>query len=229
MPEIKAVFFDIDNTLFDQDRAHKKAIRIIAGRHRDIFDGVSEERLIEVFLEADKIALKEFHNGKVLDAIRIDMQRNILKILELNGDFAEEMAQEFYELYPGLNIPIDNVELVVTTIKVGYQLGVISNGSRDVQYRKLDALGLRSIFQSITLSEELGIRKPDPRIFWKATEEMDVEPEESLYIGDLYLPDIIGAKSAGMKSCWFNPQMKKSEEVQADFEIRSLKEVLEIL
>lgn len=230
MPPIKAIFFDIDNTLFDQDRAHKKALKRIAESHKDIFDGVSEEKVINAFLEADKKALEEFHNGSPLDAIRLEQQRRILEILGLDEKFAEEMMRTFYAIYPQINAPIDHAETVVRTLRGRYTVGVISNGSREVQHRKLNALGLTKLFQSIVVSEELGIRKPDPHIFWKALESFDVEPEESLYVGDSYHADVHGAKKAGMVACWFNPHKEQKEgEIEPDFEIHSLQKLTKLL
>jgi HAD superfamily hydrolase (TIGR01509 family) len=72
-----------------------------------------------------------------------------------------------------------------------------------VQLRKLDTLGIRHVFSCIVLSEEFGIRKPDPRIFFHAAGLLGVSPSECLYIGDSYKNDITGSRAAGMLSCWF--------------------------
>ena len=55
------------------------------------------------------------------------------------------------------------------------------------------------------LSGELGVKKPDPRIFWEAASLLGAEPEECLYVGDAYEADVIGSRKARMKVCWFNP------------------------
>ncbi len=230
MSSIKVVFFDIDNTLFDMDRAHKEALKQIAKRYTNIFCDISEEGLISAFLEADKIALKEFHEGKPLDVIRLERQRRILRALELDDAFAEEMTEMFYRVYPTLNTPIEHATSVVTSLRPRYSMGVISNGSKEVQYRKLNALGLTKTFQRIVLSEELGIRKPDPHIFWKALESFDAGSEESLYIGDSYHADVYGAKKAGMRACWFNARnAPKKGDIEPDFEIQSLYQLTKLL
>ncbi len=64
-----------------------------------------------------------------------------------------------------MNFPVPGAVSVVKELSGRFRLGVISNGSPDVQYRKLEAIGLGGIFACVLLSEEIGIRKPDPRIF----------------------------------------------------------------
>jgi putative hydrolase of the HAD superfamily len=229
MTRIKAVFFDIDNTLFDQDRAHRAALCTLAQRYTDIFHGVGEEDLIDAFLTADKKALEEFHSGIPLNVIRLERQLRILRILRLDEGFAEEMTKVFYDLYPRMNTPIDHAGTVVKTLRERYAVGVISNGSRKVQYQKLDAIGLTELFQCVVLSEEIGIRKPDPRIFWTALESFDAAPEETLYVGDSYHADVCGAKNAGMKVCWMNHRSQPSGDIHPDFTIQSLDEIMRAL
>jgi putative hydrolase of the HAD superfamily len=85
------------------------------------------------------------------------------------------------------------------------------------------------LFECIVLSEELGIRKPDPAIFWHAAELLDVAPGDCLYIGDSYDNDVVGAKRSGMHVCWFNPAGEAaSGEVKPDLEIRTLEEILRL-
>jgi len=77
----------------------------------------------------------------------------------------------------------------------------------------------------------LGIRKPDPGIFWHATGLLGREPEECLYVGDSYAADVVGGKKAGVQVCWFNPGGLRpvQVDVESEYEIRALDEILEIL
>ena len=83
----------------------------------------------------------------------------------------------------------------------------------------------------IVLSEEFGVRKPDPAVFWHATGLLGREPEECLYVGDSYAADVVGAKKAGLPVCWFNPSglHPAKVDVESDYEICTLVEILEIL
>ena len=107
----------------------------------------------------------------------------------------------------------------------------VSNGLADVQYRKLETMGLYDLFSCIVLSEVIGIRKPDPAIFQKAASLIHVKPAECLYVGDSYVNDVIGAKNAGMQACWLNPESIKpqDETIKADFIISKLEELPALL
>ena len=100
----------------------------------------------------------------------------------------------------------------------------VRNGLPDVQYTKLDTLGITELFKCIVLSEELGIAKPDARIFLWALEQTGLAPEESLYVGDSFDHDVVGAINAGMSVCWFNPKKIKpsSADIKPTFEIEAL-------
>jgi FMN phosphatase YigB (HAD superfamily) len=108
---------------------------------------------------------------------------------------------------------------------------VVSNSLPDVQYRKLETLGLRKYFSCIVLSEEIGIRKPDPRIFQHAAALLKIPPGECLHIGDSFNADVIGSKAAGMQACWFKrgKSSPPGQSIQADYEVENLAEIEDIL
>ncbi len=107
--------------------------------------------------------------------------------------------------YPRIDAPVEGAVDVVERLAATHPLGVISNGLPDVQYTKLEALRIRHLFDCIVLSEEVGIEKPDPRIFHHAASLLEVAPERSLHVGDSYEADVVDGRSAGMMACWYNP------------------------
>ena len=118
---------------------------------------------------------------------------------------------------------------MVEALKGRYQLGVVSNGFADVQYKKLAALRVDQHFRCVVLSGELGVAKPDPAIFHDAAGRLGASPGQCLYVGDSYLDDVVGAKTAGMCACWFNPCGRPAGEVRPDMDIRSLDEIVPVL
>ena len=141
------------------------------------------------------------------------------------------MTEEYLRAYPSLCIPVPGATQVVLDLSKRLPVGLVSNGLPDVQYKKLDAIGLGRVFSCLVLSEEIGIRKPDPKIFRRAAGIMRVQPVECLYVGDSYPNDVVGAKAAGMRACWFNPRPStpESTEVKADFTIADMRELIGIL
>jgi putative hydrolase of the HAD superfamily len=81
----------------------------------------------------------------------------------------------------------------------GLRLGVVSNSDGRVE-QALEAAGLRRYFDVVIDSALVGVEKPDPRIFQAALERLGVEPDEALYVGDLYRVDVIGARAAGIEA-----------------------------
>jgi putative hydrolase of the HAD superfamily len=84
------------------------------------------------------------------------------------------------------------------------RLGIITNGSRDVQSRKLAALGLERRFEVLCCSADLGVSKPDPRIFAAAAAEFGLSLASCVFVGDRRDVDAAAATAAGMRGIWLN-------------------------
>lgn len=87
---------------------------------------------------------------------------------------------------------------------MGYTLGLISNWN-DTAHAVLEENNLTQYFQSITISSELGIEKPDSRIFEAALNNTGFKGDECLYVGDNYYDDVVGARTVSMDSVLINP------------------------
>ena len=118
--------------------------------------------------------------------------------------------------------------MVIKKLSSVLKVGVVSNGFVDIQYYKLEAIGIKNFLDCIILSDEVGIRKPNPKIFLKAAECLDINTGNCLYVGDSYEYDIIGSKKAGMISCWLNRKNIRLNhmDVKPDIEIKKLNELL---
>jgi len=86
----------------------------------------------------------------------------------------------------------------------GYRMHMCSNGFHEVQYKKLDACGLRDYFTTIILSEDAGVNKPAPQYFDYALQQADADRRTTLMIGDNLQTDILGALNAGLDAMLFN-------------------------
>ena len=228
---IKAVIFDVDGTLFDRDLAQKMAIEGIIGKFPHVFNVFEVEPVVAAFLESDRLSVADFEAGMPSDSLRDKRTRTFLQLLGVKEDYANAITETYVRDYPKINSPIAGSVPLVKELRARFRLGVISNGLPDVQYRKLETIGLKGVFSCIVLSEEIGIRKPDPRIFRFAADSLQIQPPECLYVGDSYRDDVIGAKTAGMRACWYNcgTASPGKTEIQADFVITNIKELSSIL
>jgi putative hydrolase of the HAD superfamily len=85
----------------------------------------------------------------------------------------------------------------------GYALGIVTNGRSPFQERNIEAMGIRSYFGAVLVSEAEGVRKPEPEIFLRAAQRLGVRAEEVVFVGDSAQADIAGAQKCGMKAIWF--------------------------
>ena len=105
---------------------------------------------------------------------------------------------------------------------------MITNGFEEVQDTKLTLSGMKPYFETLTVSEEVGVKKPNPEIFLYALNKALAKAEESLMIGDEMDVDINGARATGIDTVLFNP---RGENVKGErtFEVRDLLEIKQIL
>jgi putative hydrolase of the HAD superfamily len=81
-----------------------------------------------------------------------------------------------------------------------YLLGLVTNGTSATQRRNIEALSLGQLFDSITISEEVGFKKPDPRIFHHALVELRTTPDKTVFVGDDPISDVAGARAIGINA-----------------------------
>jgi putative hydrolase of the HAD superfamily len=224
---IKAVLFDVDETLFDRILAQKTVLELIVRQLPQVFTGYASERVLAAFLESDQLYTDMFNSGAASEGSRDKRSRLFLQLLGIDEKYTTTITGLYVKDYPLVKAHVDDAIPVVKELSRKYKLGVVSNGFTDVQYRKLEAMGLRDLFSCVVLSEEFGIRKPDSRIFHRAASLLHVAPVECLYVGDSYVNDVVGAKAAGMQACWLNRESLKmpDENVKPDFIIHRFEEL----
>ena len=110
----------------------------------------------------------------------------------------------------------------------GYRMHMCSNGFHEVQYKKLEACGLKDYFDTIILSEDAGVNKPSPLYFDYALKMSGAVREHTLMIGDNLQTDIVGAHNAGFDTILFNRWQEAPSEVPT-FTVSTLRDIMKIL
>jgi len=128
---------------------------------------------------------------------------------------------------------------VVRKMKQQYKVGIISNNVYEWMIQAIEVYRIRELFDVITVSSEIGARKPDARIFQSALKSVSVKPEEAVFVSDELSEDLVGSKGLGIISVWLkNPHVKsewKQREVpeekifEPDATISDLEELLPFL
>jgi HAD superfamily hydrolase (TIGR01549 family) len=229
----RAIFFDLDNTLFDDQACIAMAL---ANVHADIcafLPGVDAATLSKAYLNhSDAYWVRQPYARGDLDEVRRSLWR--MALLDLgceDQDCADQAADSYrrgrssiYQLY-------DDVEDVLTRLCGTYKLAVITNGAGEHQRGRLRASGLDRHFDLVVASTDLDSGKPEPAIFRHALEKLDVKPESAWHIGDSLIHDVAGAHNAGLTSVWLNRQRVTSDasQPQPDHEIASLLDIEALL
>lgn len=201
------LFFDLDRTLWDFDAAAEVAFEKIyeqyhlkdlgipsAHEFHEVYHPLNEE-LWELY-RADQITKEELNRTR------------FMKPLEHYGIHDEALADHLSEDYvywsPRIVRLVPGTMELLDYLKPKYHLHLITNGFEEVQHTKLSGSGLEPYFETLTVSEEVGVKKPNPEIFHYALKKAGATPEESLMIGDEMAVDIDGARAAGMDQLLFN-------------------------
>jgi putative hydrolase of the HAD superfamily len=145
-----------------------------------------------------------------------------------------QLAAELAETFPNLrrqkhNVYPDTLPALRELSRI-YSLGLLTNGTPDLQKRKIEGAGISEFFDEVLISGEIGIGKPDRRIFEMLLARLNSNAEATLMIGNSLSTDIAGAQAAGLRAVWINRAGKPREDsVAPDWEIASLSELASIL
>lgn len=216
---MKAIFFDIDDTLYDQVDTFRRAYDEVFGERFDL--DIKElfkargRRSDEVFEASQNglISMEEmyiYRGQKAFEDVGIAITAE--EALAFQAAYARNQAN--------LIMPETTRQLLDELKEREVLLGVITNGPSAHQWKKVNALKMQRWAEkkNLIVSGDIGINKPDAGIFDEAKARAAAAIEEFWYVGDNYVNDIVGAKKAGWKALWLNRWRKelKPEEVQPD-------------
>ena len=227
----KHLFFDLDRTLWDFDAAAEVAFERIyekynlkalgipnAHEFHEVYHPLNEQ--LWVLYRADQITKDELNRTR------------FLKPLEHYGihdiELADHLSEDYVYWSPRIVRLIPGTMELLDYLKPKYHLHLITNGFQEVQHTKLSGSGLEPYFETLTVSEEVGVKKPNPEIFIYALNKAHATAEESLVIGDEMAVDIDGARAAGIDQVFFNPS-GIDVEGERTFEVNSLLEIMQLI
>lgn len=220
MKNYKAMLFDLDDTLLNRDMAVDKMFLIILEKcYEDVKHSVKNEMLLK---------FKEYDNRGYGDNDKITILESFFDEFPPKYRLPRSIIQDFWNNNFPLCFSIDrNTIDIINTIKMHVKVAIITNGSTQRQKAKIINTNLKSCFDIIIISEEVGFSKPDKRIFELALKKLKVQPEETLFVGDDIQKDIGGCQNANIKGIWFNPHKNKNDtEIKPYAEINSLDKLL---
>jgi putative hydrolase of the HAD superfamily len=203
---VAAVLFDVDETLYDRRLAQSLVLERMRTGLAHLLGRVDGEALERAWLESDRQTENHAFTWPDIRASRNRRSGIFLSLLGLPPEAADEVTQLYVATYAQVPAAVAGARQVVAACAARLPVGVVSNAFPDVQYRKLEAIGVRGLLRCVVLSEEFGARKPDPSIFLEGCRRLGMAPGRCLYVGDSFANDVVGARAAGLVPCWYNPQ-----------------------
>lgn len=227
VPRVKAVVFDMDDTLLNWRDAERGAIGQLALLHFAAH-GVGEPRVREAY---DVVMAENFAGWKarrewkyIDERLRILVDRlqmaDRLAVADLVRTFSREATTRLAFL--------EGAEAVLRTARAGgRKTAILTNGRSEVQRPKVFAFGLHTLVDFVGITGELGASKPDPAAFTLVLDNLGVRPEHALMVGDNEDFDITPAKALGMQTAWVDREGRTHRD--ADLVVRTPAELVPLL
>jgi putative hydrolase of the HAD superfamily len=226
--DVRAVAFDLDNTLWDVGPVIERAEMLMHEWLNAHCPRIPERvSIAEMRAARESLARQEPHNAHDFTYLRLaSLARHAREC-----GYEEEVAQRAFEVFFTARNDVElftDVRPALERLRIRFPLATLSNGNAD-----LARIGLSELFVLSLNARQIGVGKPHPRCFERLATELQLEPSEILYVGDDPMLDVAAARAAGLPTAWVNRFALQwpSEIVPADLVItdfESLADALEV-
>jgi putative hydrolase of the HAD superfamily len=200
------VCFDLDWTLSYYPLSTRQVLEEALVRSTSPQDQLGN--LTDAANRYNQLWLELQRSAESTDALRVQIMTVLLEergcselstVLRLSQAYDDVRRESGVLAYPG-------VTAFLTDLKATYKLGMYTNGPSFLQWEKIEALGFNRLFDTIIVAGDVDIYKPDPQAFSLLTDKLDVAENQTLFVGDNFAADIVGAHNAGMYTAWIKHQ-----------------------
>ena len=235
----KLVLIDLDDTLFDYPKTEKTAFRntfeelgffveskLSNDKKEEIYEKI-KDRYKDVNLQL----WKDLEKGAVdKDRLKVVRFEKIIEEFDLKYNPYEMSELYLKKLGEGI-FPFEATEKLCEYLHSKYKVGIVTNGIKEVQYSRIENSEIAKYIDKIIISDEVGVNKPDKRIFEYAINYFEImDKSEVIMIGDSLGADIKGGQNAGIDTCWVNLRNNVNDTgIVPKYEVRKLEELFEIL
>ena len=229
MARFDTILWDVDGTLLDFAAAEEAAIRSLFA---DFGLGVCTDAMLARYSEINRNYWRALERGEMTKPEILTRRFEDFFAAEgLSGPSPAEFNAAYQRRLGDTIVYCDGSDKLVASLRGKVRQYAVSNGTVAAQTRKLARSGFDSLMDGIFLSERIGWEKPAKEFFDAVFREIGEERRAgSIIVGDSLTSDIAGANRAGIKSCWYNPRgAENGTNAKPDFEIKDLREILEIL
>ena len=225
---IRALFFDLDDTLLETHHAHHAAVRRACERVAERHPEWTADQMVEAFTEAYRHIERQLESGTLKITSHREFRQlsweETLRSCRLSPALADELTELYlaerrsrYALFP-------DVPAVLHQLAPDYTLVLVTNGLGELQREKAAAVRLERWFSRYAVSGEVGSWKPDAGIFRRALDLAGVSADEAVMIGDALERDVVGARQLGIRTVWVRryPHLEPQDGIHPDAELPDL-------
>ncbi len=202
---IHFVYFDLDDTLLDHTHAEKAALQAMHASADQPFGEHSFDTVHDAYRAINPGVWQKYAAGDYTKReAKVGRFSQLLERLDLATDTDEVLANRYLETYAHYWQPISGAFDAFKAIADHVPVGILTNGFVEVQQAKLRQFPwLSSASKAVVISEEVGVLKPDPRLFAEAAKRAGMQPAHILYVGDSFTSDVHGGVGAGWQVAWY--------------------------
>jgi len=221
--KITDVFFDLDHTLWDFDKNSALTFEIIFKKNNLLIDlehFTKDYQPINLkywkLYRDEKVSKSNLRYGRLNDAF------NALRIV-VDDKVIHQLSIDYIHYLTAFNHLFEGAIEILEYLKPKYKLHIITNGFKEVQQTKLDKSKISHYFKTVTSSDAVGVKKPNPKVFNHALQLANIKKENGIMIGDSYEADVLGALNIGLDAICFN-----YHAVTLENEIKEIKHLLDL-
>lgn len=200
----RAILFDLDDTLFD----HRRASAIALGAmHAAYAPGLPFDAFSRKHAEVLEAFHARFLAGEfTLNEARVARMQTLFAAFghDIDASTAECAARLYRDQHQSNRSLVAGAFELLNTLRGQARLGIVTNNSTAEQIEKLNALNIADFFETVVISEDVGVTKPDPKIFTIALERLGASANDTVFVGDNWANDIVGAVNVGMSAVWLD-------------------------
>jgi putative hydrolase of the HAD superfamily len=215
------ILFDLDDTIHDRNKSLCKFVALFKLKYSDSLEYDSKLIMKDIFFEIDLQGYKPREEvfRELQDRVSWKHKPDLKELIDFWNVEFPKCAEPMSNLYNVLDYFMDK----------NIKMGIITNGNSDFQNIKIDKLNLRKYMKIIIISEEVDIRKPDPKIFHLTLSKINSNNETTLFVGDNPLIDIKGAVDSGIIPVWLsNGKSWNIKDYMPQYTVNNISELMQI-
>ncbi len=224
----EVILFDADETLYDFKKSEREAFKNTILKFNIKYN---EDFHLKAYQEINSAIWKEFEQGLITqEKLKIERFKRLSDKLELGLD-ETDLAKAYMEHLADASFLYDDSIDLIETLNESFRLAIVTNGLTLVQDKRIRKSSIAKFFETIVISEEILISKPDPKIFEHTLKELNfVDKSKVLIVGDSLTSDIQGGINFGIDTCWYNPKkVINKTSIKPTYEVSNFNELKSLL